>query len=222
MAGPRTIKSLRLNVEEAEKGRTWLLLPEGFRDQESGQNYPLPNKLHDLTKMASLYIPPDKKDSGCIYLRRCAKRHKQRVGERQRTIYRIERAEHETKEAAKKHQRTLVELERRAEQAVSEVEAKAGEAIASLNDLFTLGRKGLHGMMKAHLAGEKWQDEKIRAGAFRQCFRMVAQTVKGLGLPSDQKDKARDAILDEAAASLRATHEALAMQRDDPDPPVEH
>ena len=66
----RTIASLRLDLEEAQKGRTWLLLPQGFRDQQFGKTYPLPSRRLELQKLVAIYIPKNKKDSGCLYLRR--------------------------------------------------------------------------------------------------------------------------------------------------------
>ena len=50
---------------------------------------------------------------------------------------------------------------------------KAVNAIANLNDLFALGRRGIDGQMQAHLAGETWMGEEINARAFRELFRMV-------------------------------------------------
>ena len=66
---PKTIASLRLDLEAAKAGHTWLLLPEGFRDQSDGSKYPLPSRHQDIFKLACIYIPPLKNDAGCIYLK---------------------------------------------------------------------------------------------------------------------------------------------------------
>ena len=87
--------------------------------------------------------------------------------------------------------------------------------MAGLNDLFALGREGIERQMKAYLAGAEYQGEKIDGEAFRSCFRMVTQAVKGLGLPSDQRDKARDAVMEEVAKSVEATRSAISGETED-------
>jgi hypothetical protein len=100
----------------------------------------------------------------------------------------------------------MMQQEARAE--LDKVKQAAAESIASLTDLFSLGRKGISAQMQAHLQGSEWQGEKIDARAFRECFRMVSQAVKGLGLPNDQRTVATQAILDEVAAALDGTRDA--------------
>ena len=73
-----SIASLRLNMKAAQDGKTWLLLPEGFRDQEHGQNYPLPGQFLELQRLSIIYIAPNKKDSGSIYLRRAVEAFKEK------------------------------------------------------------------------------------------------------------------------------------------------
>ena len=51
---------------------------------------------------------------------------------------------------------------------------------------------------------------------------MVTQAVKGLGLPSDQRKPATDAIMEELAASLKATREAVALSVVPDEPETEH
>jgi hypothetical protein len=40
---------------------------------------------------------------------------------------------------------------------------------------------------------------------------MVATTVKALGIPSDQKNTAQEAIIEEAAAAIRSSRETLEL-----------
>jgi hypothetical protein len=76
--------------------------------------------------------------------------------------------------------------------------------------------------MEAHLAQEEWQGEKISAKAFRDCYSMVSGTVKALGIPSDQKKFAHEAIVEEVAESLRATQESLELAPGSDDDKTEH
>ena len=212
----RSIADLRLDLEAAKEGRTWLLLPEGFRDQESGTTYPLPTSAEDLQKLAAIYIPGSKKDCGCLYLHRAFRKWKERAGRRESAVRDVQRRVHQIQEAHSDFRGTLNQFQKEVEEAVSGVQAHAEQAIASLDSLFALGRKGIGGQMEAHIAGQSWQGEMINARAFRQCFQMVTQAVKGLGLPTGERTAAGKAIVDELAASLAATKDALAQAGEAP------
>ena len=211
----RTCESLRLNLKDAMEGKTWLLLPDGFRNQEGGKTYPLPTSRPELQKLIVIPIPANKSgDSGIYYLHRAVEAFKRRSAERlspidmSRKINEVDNLKHALREQARRFKLS-------ANEAVEEVRAEAGKAIASLNDLFALGREGLGGIMKAHLAGEQWKGEAVSTDQFMGCFRMVSQAVKGLGLPSEQRDKARDAVMEEVAKSLESTRSAISGSTDD-------
>lgn len=208
----RTISNLRLNLQEAINGRSWLLLPEGFRDQESGQKYPLPTKTEELQKLVILPIKPGKKDSGTLYLKRAQREYRRRLAGKHA---RIAEASYEGDRLAKMRQHLhdqIVGIRKEARDAVDGIKEEAEKAVASMHELFALGRKGIDGQMRAHLEGSRWKGEGIDAKAFRECFRLVTQTVKGLGLPErDEAKKAREAILEEAEASIRSVQEAVAL-----------
>lgn len=206
-----TVESLKLNISEALAGRTWLLLPEGYRDQQSGDTYPLPTNLRELQKLLVVPIPALKRDSGCAYLKRAQAEFKSRMAGRQSALLDLGRKTNKINEKMSNFTTDVQKMRDQMHEAVAGVRTEATRAIASLSDLFKLGREGLEGQMKAHLRGVSWQGEMIDAAAFRNCFRMVSQTVKAMGLPSDQTDKAKVAIMEEAAAALRDTREALSM-----------
>ena len=219
--GPtRTIESLQLNLEAARNGQTWLLLPEGHRDQESGQIYPLPSRLTDLQVLSTVFVKPTKMDSGCIYIRR-ALAHLREHGKRKQSALmdigtRVEKVQH----AHEHYLQSVKHVKQEIKETLEGVKREAEQAIANLTDLFALGRKGIEGQMKAHLEGAAWHGEPIDARAFRECFRMVSQAVKGLGLPSDQRPAAERVIVDELAAALEDTQDALSQATDDDE--VEH
>ena len=209
--GKHTIVGLRLDLASAAAGKTWLLLPEGFRTNECGQLYPLPSARTDIQKLVAIPIPRNKRDCGTLYLKRALKEWKSRQEHRQSAALNSARVEQQVVKARDNFTMLTKELRAEARAAVDEVRAEAQKAVASLNDLFALGRQGIEGQMKAHIAGTEWQGEKIDAEGFRRCFRMVSQAVKGLGLPTEQRDRARDAVMEEFAASLKDTQEAVAM-----------
>lgn len=223
-----SIKKLRLNLEEAQRGRTWLLLPEGFRNHESGKTYPLPCRRHEVQQLANIPIPPHTRgvgvgyDAGVIYLMRAMVKWKELTAKHQSAALDIGRRAHSIEKAQWNYTQEIRVLKQEAKQAVTEVQEKAAEAVASLTDLFALGRKGLEAQMQAHLDGKEWQGETIKASAFRDCFRMVTQAVKGLGLPSDQRKDASQAVMAEAAAALSSTREAVGLASDGDDDEATH
>lgn len=213
--GPRghTIQSLRLDVAAAREGKTWLLLPEGHRYQDAGLNYPLPTRRDELQILASIYCPTknQKNDAGCIYLRRAMDKLKRKEQIIQSAHLDVKARHERVKCEQSVFKKSLRDMKEEAEKALEEVKQKAEVAIASMHELFELGRKGIEAQMKAHIDNGLVHGEKIDAKAFRECFKMVSATVKGLGLPTDQKKPAADAVNREVAASLKATQEALSL-----------
>lgn len=206
-----TVASLRLDIPSAMEGKTWLLLPEGFRAQECGDTYPLPSARVELQRLVVVPIPANKNDSGCIYLRRAMERFSQLHRRRQSAALDIGRRGERIKQMTYELKGQVAEMKAEARRALDSVLAEADRAIASLSELFELGRKGLDGQMRAHLADEPWKGEKIDAAAFRECFRMVTQAVKGLGLPSDQRKVAAQTIMEQVAESIKATQDAASL-----------
>lgn len=205
-----TIASLRLDIEAANTGRTWLLLPEGFRDVP--KTYPLPTRGQELQILAAIYIPPRRQDAGCQYLRRAVRAHKDYMRRTQSQIFRGEKQIQSMHRLRSAHLEQMQELRAEVRTAVAQVQEQAREAIASMTDLFSLGRRGIDAQMRAHLENKKLPSgETISASAFRECFRMVTQAVKGLGLPSEQRESSRQAVIEQAAEALEATRSAIAL-----------
>jgi len=222
----KTIKGLRLDIESAMNGKTWLLLPHGFRNWECGKTYPLPTRRSQLQKLAAITVPTyeRKRDCGCIYIRRAITKWKDC---QRRTNSAILDAGLRAESIARKDQNLTAyvkEQRSRIKEHINNVKEDCVKAVASLNDLFAIGRKGIEGQMNAHVNDEPWKGEKIDARAFRECFRIVTTAVKGLGLPSDQKGPAADAVVNEVAAAIRATQEtqALAPTAEDISTETEH
>lgn len=207
-----TIANLRLNLKEAEAGRTWLILPEGFRAQEFGQTYPLPSSRLELQVLAAIPIPPgyDKKDSGTLYLRRAFRAWKEsRRRKNVKTLMDLARREYQVRRSCDNFEQMTRKLRAQAREELETVKVEAAKAVASLSDLFSLAKQGLDAQMRAHLGGTEWNGEKIGSRAFRECARIVLAGVKGLGLPSEDRNRAKDAIIEEAASAIRATQEAV-------------
>lgn len=209
----RTIETLRLDLKSAGEGKTWLLLPEGFRAQEHGLSYPLPSRFVDLQRLSTVFVPNAKRDSGTIYIRRAIAKLRERGCKQQSALLNADLRSEKMQHSHENYKQHVKALRTEMREAVDTVKREAEQAIANLNDLFTLGRKGIEAQMRAHLEGKEWQDERIDSRAFRECFRMVTQAVKGLGLPSDQRDSAAEAVVEELAASLEATKDAISLAK---------
>ena len=193
------------------EGRTWELLPEGYRTPVHAETYLLPSTRHEMSLLMAIPIPDGRFDPGIKYLQRVRKSFREKALRHQSGLLDVGRRADQAEQATQDFMRTVESMKEEAHRAVAGVREEAARAVASLSDLFRLGREGLEGQMKAHLAGEPWKGEQIDAEAFRSCFRMVSQTVKGMGLPSEQTEKAKEAIIEEAAEALRLTREAIAM-----------
>ena len=207
----RTIKSLRLDLESARNGEQWKLLPPGFRDQPNGNTYPLPTGKEEVQIIASIYIPPHSRSCGATYVRRAIAEWKGRAQKRQSAIYDIALREQKIKRMQDNFALKASEQRARVRKEVERVKQEADLAIASLTDLFALGRRGIDAQMQAHLEGKEWQGETITARAFRECFRMVTQAVGNLRLPTGQRKQAEAVIMDEVAAALKDTQETVAL-----------
>jgi len=205
----RTIKSLNLDLESAKEGKLWLLLPEGFRDIDSGKTYPLPTQRQELQKVGGIYIPPRVINSGAQYIKRAAKEAKRKQQRATSVLLDVGNRKEQVERKQNNYNALIKELRVEARQAVDNVRVEAERACASLKDLFALGREGIEGQMKAYLAGEEYKGETINKKDFQNNFRMVTQAVKGLGLPTGQEKPAGDAIVQELADCLKNTHEAL-------------
>ena len=212
-----------MNVSEAESGKIWLLLPDTCRTTQMALKYPLPESVEELTRVARLPMPtatpnsPRGERASRVYLCRARKAVGMVLNRRERGILSTKRIQASMCETNSRFKAEIREFRQEAAKAVEEVREQAQEAIASLNDLFALGRKGLDGQMRAHMEGREWQGEPITAQAFRQCFRMVSMAVKGLGLPSEQRQSATKTVMDQIAESLKATQDAVAAGPGDED-----
>ncbi len=206
-----SIESLRLDMASAEQGKTWLLLPHGFRDRECAITYPLPTQRPDLQRISIIPLKRSAWDCGSVYIRRAMREFKRRPNTYNRAAKATDAHVERLETMHREYQSRLDNLRTESRKAVDEVKEEAKQAIASLMDLFALGRKGIAGQMQAHLDGKEWQGEKIDAGAFRQCFRMVTQAVDGLGLPTEQRASASNAIMQQVAESIQSTQDTVSV-----------
>lgn len=220
MPAKHTIKSLALSPEEARNGKTWKLLPPGFRAQEHGSTWPMPARTRELGLIAKIQVPEHKTDSGCVYIRRCRRELERRhmlAADRARELRLKAMTPEERLQVDEEYARTLDkavhDATRRINQEVDGIREVCEKAAASLDELFELGRRGVEGQMRAHLEGDDWQEEKISAAAFRDCFKMVTGAVTKMGVPTGQEKKARDAIFHEISAAEDDLKESLALQK---------
>lgn len=211
--GPKyTIASLHLNLDAASRGKTWELLPPGFRDAEAATRYPLPSSFEDIHQIAIIPLRRNARDGGTVYMRRIAEEYKRRIANRQTALLDIGHDKVRLERQFKRHKRVVDQSINEVRNVVADFKMEADKAIATLNDLLVIGRKGMEGQMIAHIKGEKWQNETIDSAAFRNCFRLITQAVKSLHVPAGTEEaQAREAIVAQAAEALRATQDAVEL-----------
>jgi hypothetical protein len=199
-------------------------MPEACRNVEHAKAYPLPTKMVDLQRLVAIPVPDmnsgpanDGDSATKIYLERASLNLRVRRRRRDSAYLDLTRRQQSITEMQSRVKAQMNVLKEEAKQAVEGVKAQAQEAIASLNDLFALGRQCIDGQMRAHLNGAEWKGEYINASAARACFRMVSMAVKGLGLPSEQRQTATRAVMDQIAESIKATQDALTSGPGDED-----
>ena len=109
---PHTVKNLRLDLEAALAGKTWKLLPEGFRAQECGKTYPMPSFRPELQKLITIPIPVHKGDGDCgiIYLGRAIKEWKRRESHRSSAAYDNGQRRQQIKQAQENFKKLTKEL----------------------------------------------------------------------------------------------------------------
>ena len=203
-----TIANLRLDIESAMQGKTWLLLPEGFRETPNGSTYPLPYSREELKILTLIPTYGRKQDTGATYIRRAVKEFKIKSKHR---VLQVMNQTNNVENARAALYTSVQSMKMETRKAIAEVHDEARKAVASLSQLFEIGREGIEGQMKAHLEGTQWHGETISAKDFRECFRTVLHGIKGLGLPSEQRASATDAVMQEIAESIKATHEVVAL-----------
>lgn len=217
-----TIASLRLDVMAAMKGQTWLLLPEGFRHAIAGQTYPLPSLLKDLQSLVVIPIPPRKQDAGCKYLKRALLAYKKKLAGRQSAILDTQFKQKQIEETASNVMDRMKVLRTEATRARDEVRAEAEKAIASMSDLYSGIKKGLLEMIEAKNKNRPYQGRNVTNAEFLTAARIVTQSVGKMGIPPGDHKKTQQAVLDELAAAIKSSQEALDMAPGSKDPETEH
>ena len=209
LKGPRgyTIESLGLNVEAAEAGKTWLLLPERFRYDSFGPIYPLVGKPQELRRLACIPVPPGKTDGGAVYLRRCFNAWRKKAALKGSLLNDLGRTGDKLRQDTAKLEKQMQKMVQEAQNAVDDVRQQAAASVATLTDLFSLSRKGLKQQMDAYMANQPLNGEEITHAAFRDCVKIVTQAVKGLGLPDGERKNASEAVVEQMAEALRAAEE---------------
>lgn len=207
----RTIKSLRLDIQSAREGKTWLLLPEGYRQAPAGKDYPLPSFMSDIQTLAQIPIPKLKRDQGVVYLRRINKEFTKRLAHRQSALLGIARKETQVNRQAKKFQQKVRHFGIEMKKTLNGLKEEAEKAKVTLNEVLDLAKVTVKGQLEAHLAKQKWQGEEITAAAARDLAKIAINAVKGLGVPSEARDQATEAMFEEFAEALKDSQEVISM-----------
>lgn len=209
----RSIKSLGLDLAAAEAGKTWLLLPIGHRDNESGLTYPLPTFERELHKLAKLYYPKDalKRDAGCRYLRRASKEWNKRQKKKLSAENDMEKRRTQIAARQYEYNRHVKSMLAQSRMEMKQVRAEIQKEVANLRTLFDLVREGMDGLLKAYVKNEDYHGHTVKNSEFLAASRIITSTVSRMGMPDEQKLHAQDAITEQIAEHLKNTQAAVAM-----------
>jgi hypothetical protein len=201
-----TCESLGLNPAAGYAGNLDEVLPEGKRTLQGALDLPVPTSRAELMVLCKIQIPPDAAGPGAAYLKRVHEKWgRSTTVERKAARHRSPRRAYAPKSLIR---HTLREIKRTMEEVQVSADIAHQEA-ASITRLFDLCRQAIEGQLAAHLEGKTWKGEPISARAARECFRLVAQSVSGLKLPSDQRRSATESTMNEIARAIEETKDAL-------------
>lgn len=210
-----TIKSLRLDINEAKQGRAWNILPDGFRGKGVGHSYPLPSSTVELERISYMPLIAGKRDSGTVYIRRIKTEYKRRIARKASLANdvscRTEKVKRVQENFIAKSAFLCGQMHEARDSVRIEAEKIKAEMAASVSDLYETAKGELGKQLEAAKEGNTYHGEKITAKAVRECYRLILQTVKGLGLPSVDEDGARETIDKELADAIRGIQENIVV-----------
>ena len=203
---PYTIESLRLNVEEAEGGRTWLLLPPDVRmDKHRAPVYPILTMVGELTRVADIKLPMNSRNAGADYIRRCRRaKLKRAVNTR---LADIEVGKAEVAEFSQQTAHAAAQAQRAMEAEVERVRLQAAKTLVSMADLNGLAKGAATDILLAFREGKTLNGEPVSVDQAIAAFGRVFSQVGKLGagaLDGAGREQAEEEIMREFAEATRS------------------
>ena len=203
--GPHTIQSLRLNVEEAEGGRTWLLLPPDVRrDKYKARSVPVLTQIGELARVADIKLAPRVSNAGAQYIRKCRAAKKRRAVNTRLADIEVGRAECE--EMSAQTATVAAKAQAAMEAEVERVRLQAAKTLVSMADLNGLAKGAATDILLAFREGRTVNGEPITVDQAISAFGRVFSQVGKLGagaLDGAGKEQAEDEIMREFAEATR-------------------
>ena len=202
----RSIATLNLNLQAAEEGRVFDLLPEGYKFQ--GDIYPLPQDMGEVARLSALKLKrgvAGKTSQGArAYIKRCRDAYGNYLGKKRSGGSAVGGRKYEL--IAKAADDAKLEIEKaNAEVAakLSEFRLAAQEATASLTSLYALAKTGLERVLTGYVKDEPVNGEPITAQmAVNAAGKVLQQVAKlGAGLDPEDKEQAEEEVFKEYEAT---------------------
>lgn len=208
-----TIASLRLDIDIAEAGKPWFLLPDDVRGQDyGGTRYPLPHGYDDIKRIADIRLQGSRSHESAKYIYRCRRAAKSRV--QATKVGHIDSALAQTDEKAKKFLAAANEAKRDIREELGKVREAARESITTIQSLSTLAKEVGDLILSAFKDGREVHGAKITATQALDAMGKVFTHTRGLAngiLDPEGKAEAEDDLMKELA---KASQERIKRQQD--------
>lgn len=197
-SGPHTISSLGLNIEAAEKGDLWQLLPLIWRSVDEARRYPIPDNLSELNRLSLLNVPQSAKSAPRAYIKRCRAEYQVRCSKRDPARLQIKA------QAADSVLQVIRGVEKEVKEAGKSVREEVIKASATLTDLYGLIRAGSMMILDGFVHGKPVNGQPVNAGQFTNLTGKVLGHIAKLGgVSDDDKAEAESAVFEAAVQATR-------------------
>ena len=201
-----TIESLRLDMEQAENGRPWFILPPDVRGiDRCGDTYPLPKELADLKRVAEVKIPGNKqRDMGCRYIYRARRAVKNRLTSISLAgaVGKLQEADEIVKDFRHKALKARSEMQ----EALKGVREAARETLVTMQDLGAEFKAGMMEIAKAYRSGGQLNGKEVTTSQFIDAAGKVFTHTRGMAqgvLDDATKGESEAEVMSELARASR-------------------
>lgn len=215
-----TIASLRLDIEAAEAGRFWELLPFDIRrTDEATAAYPLPADIKEVHRISLVQTGRSvKSNSSGLYILRARKAYASRRKNLASGTFRIEQQVEAARAAHYRLKKTFDEQRRDINAEIDAVRVDIAKKTASISTLYDLMKQGSEMILKGFVEGAEVHGDKVSIADFQRTAGLIASHTQKIGLPSTDAKPAEEAIFAEAQAAIEAIRRDVDATLDTSDP----
>lgn len=216
-AAKHTIKSLRLDIDTAEAGRHWLLLPTDIRDKDGAwKKYPVPAAMNEVSRVAAIHLRHNAASQSAHYIRKCRKSllnrsNRYKVVEIEGRVADIDHFAHRAKNIT-------TEARRQVKEGLAEFRAEASAALVSMNELAGKVKLAERMILDAFIKGEELNGQLVTVREVADVCGKVQSHIARLGAGAIDDTGASQAEADVFEEYAESTRKQVAARLADTDP----